>query len=76
MSVVEFKNERGQIRYQPERPDGRRLYPMGWMKPENAKVFTNNGPKLYRTKRRASRRVSELIAYEYVKEVGRFKEIK
>lgn len=76
MSVVEFKNQKGQVRYQPQHPDGRRLYPIGWMKPEDAAMYTSNNPKTYASRRRASRRVSELIAREYANELNRFREVR
>ncbi|QDH92172.1 hypothetical protein SEA_PHILLYPHILLY_21 [Microbacterium phage PhillyPhilly] len=75
MSVIEFKNARGQVRYQPALPDGRRLYSGGeWMLPADVDAWAYQ-PSLYRSKRRASRRVSWLIAEEFNAAQNQFKAV-
>lgn len=76
MSIIEFKNARGQVRYQPEHPDGRRLYEDGyWDRPNVGRFsFWVKSPKLYRSKYRASRRVARLIARENREYYAEFKE--
>lgn len=88
MTAIEFKNTKGEVRYQPQHPDGRRLYLAGWMLPWAAPkrgegpsvhgraVLGWDIPALYRTKRRAYRQLSRLIAAENDAEIKRFKEVK
>ena len=83
MSAIEFKNAKGQIRYQPAHPDGRRKWEGSaeWAKPyrEEGGQITSMAaplakPALYRTKRRAYRQVSKLIVRENAAARDRFKE--
>ena len=89
MSAIEFKNAKGQIRYQPAHPDGRRLYregegwripfDEGYLKKSRTVVAKDMAapwavPALYRTKRRAYRQVSKLIVRENAAARDRFKE--
>ena len=83
MSVVEFKNAKGQLRYQPALPDGRRLYGRLWKLPHGTSkrggppvVPPWGEPTLYRSRTRASRRASRRIAEEILAARSRFKEAK
>lgn len=91
MSAIEFKNAKGQVRYQPAHPDGRRLYGRGegWRIPFDEEYLRRNRtivvrnmaepwsePLLYRTKRRAYRQVSKLIVHENEAAREKFKETK
>lgn len=86
MSVVEFKNAKGELRYQPALPDGRRLFGNSWCKPyvdQKGKLIIDENmaapwdePRLYKSKRRASRRASEQIAREYIDARNEFREAK
>lgn len=86
MSIIQFTNARGQVRYQPQHPDGRRQYLNGWEHPfdesrlrwgkrvgEMAAPWER--PKLYRSKRRASRALSKLIVNEELAASLRFREV-
>ena len=87
MSVVEYRNAKGEVRYQPQHPDGRRLYDDSeWKRPypSSAKEIRESEfpyvapwdePMLYRSKRRASRKVSQLIASEFNEAQTRFKAV-
>ncbi|QIG58566.1 hypothetical protein SEA_HUBBS_21 [Microbacterium phage Hubbs] len=80
MSVIEFKNARGQVRYQPALPDGRRLYNCGWFTEKAlaeiiSESWFDHHPRLYRSKRRASRKASLRITEEYIRERNSFKEV-
>lgn len=83
MSVIEFKNARGQVRYQPAHPDGRRLYEGEWLLPPGHPSESRvrraaedwRWPTLYRSKRRASRKLSQLIASEFNEEQNHFKAV-
>lgn len=76
MSVIEYANERGEIRYQPAHPDGRRLTISGWEKPSRMGPELDSEPVLYRSKRRASRKLSRLVAAEEKYYTERFMETK
>ena len=87
MSVIEFTNAAGQVRYQPQHPDGRRLFrEEGWCLPYAEKRSKGSvdereappwaKPMLYRSKRRAVRQLSKLIADENSYAHYRFKEVK
>ena len=81
MSVVEFKNAKGEVRYQPALHDGRRLYSCGWHTHDKLRSMVEESwfdhyPRLYRSKRRASRRSSLQVALEYNDARNRFEEAK
>lgn len=89
MSVIEFKNAKGQLRYQPALPDGRRLYGRYWNLPDGHPKGEGTKkapglptappwaePTLYRSRSRASRRASRRIAEEFIAARERFQEAK
>lgn len=76
VSAIDFTNAKGEIRYQPAHPDGRRLTDYGWVRASDDLERDFYTPRLYRTRRRAYRQVSKLIERENRYHHERFKEVK
>lgn len=84
MNAIKFVNANGQVRWQPELPDGRRLYDnsawrLPYAKPKrNGDYDTDRAtpwhePTLYRSRKRAERKA---LAYEAYLKATTFREAK